>query len=223
MGEYATHNGQSIKIGTCESMYYLRADQARLVTPERNSVDPIRDADAIRFRFPFPDEDSISPGAFEDYGRRIRLDGVRAPATLADDHYKVQFTSPHGYNLCVRCPESIADAPMGLGAVPVADGVHVHRNGFKGATFLSQQRLVDGQLLPILECACRMAWRVQTLEECADVFAALNDAHERYVGSFARIPDRPATSLYTDIAARIAQGFDREYVASLGFAAVAPC
>ncbi|MBA3354975.1 MAG: hypothetical protein H0U18_03355 [Pyrinomonadaceae bacterium] len=28
MGEYATFKGLSVKIGTCENMYYLRADQA---------------------------------------------------------------------------------------------------------------------------------------------------------------------------------------------------
>lgn len=54
MGEYATFRGQSVKIGTCEDMYYLRADQAHLVKPTRGSCDP-RAADvqrAIRFRFP---------------------------------------------------------------------------------------------------------------------------------------------------------------------------
>ena len=31
MGEYARFRGAEIKIGTCESMYYLRADQRHLI------------------------------------------------------------------------------------------------------------------------------------------------------------------------------------------------
>ena len=65
MGEYAKFQGQSIKIGTCENMYYLRADQAAMVQPESGNVDPIRDRESLRFRFPFPDEDNVLPGEFE--------------------------------------------------------------------------------------------------------------------------------------------------------------
>ena len=32
MGEYASYLGERIKIGTCENMYYLRADQRHLVS-----------------------------------------------------------------------------------------------------------------------------------------------------------------------------------------------
>ena len=75
MGEYATRKdiGERIKIGTCESMYYLRADQAREVYAEPGNVDPIADAAAIRFRFPFPDEDGIEPGNFDDHARHMRI------------------------------------------------------------------------------------------------------------------------------------------------------
>lgn len=55
MGEYAMYGGHQIKIGTCEDMYYLRADQAQRVRPERGSVDPFRQAPEIRFRFPWPE------------------------------------------------------------------------------------------------------------------------------------------------------------------------
>jgi hypothetical protein len=59
MGEYARYNGSDIKIGTCEDMYYLRADQAHLVTaPVDGMLDPIKYAAQIRFRFPFPEEDA---------------------------------------------------------------------------------------------------------------------------------------------------------------------
>ena len=74
MGEYAMFQGEQIKMGTCEQMYYLRADQAHLVKPLEGNVDPIKDAGEIRFRFPFPDEDHVPPGEFNDYDRTVVLD-----------------------------------------------------------------------------------------------------------------------------------------------------
>jgi hypothetical protein len=213
MGEYATHRGESIKIGTCESMYYLRADQARLVTPESGSVDPVRDAESIRFRFPFPGEDDVAPGQFEPYNRRIRIDGLQAPAELADDHYRVQFVAQsHGYNVCLPCPES----------GKAEHGLTVHRNGFPGAVFLAQQRLVNGQLLPILECNCGMAWRVPE-EESAPLFEALqasSDAERRREEMSRRhwedapLPEDWQT-FHDRLADRIRQGYDRERTAEL--------
>lgn len=213
MGEYATYCGESIKIGTCESMYYLRADQARKVQAKGGSVDPVRDAESIRFRFPFPYEDGITPGAFDDYDRKLALPGMIAPAKLADEHSIIQFVAQsHGYNLCIPCPES----------GKAEHGLKVHRNGFAGAVFLSQQRLVDGQLLPILSCVCGMAWRVPE-DESAPLFAALEAAalSERQREQQSRWHHNEGDlsadwrSLYDVIADRIRQGYDREHVAPM--------
>lgn len=76
MGEYARYKGEEIKIGTCESMYYLRADQRHLVEALPNNVDPVKDAGEIRFRFPFPDEDACEPGGDfhgHDFDRKVWL------------------------------------------------------------------------------------------------------------------------------------------------------
>jgi hypothetical protein len=70
MGEYATYNGENIKLGTCESMYYLRADQRHLISGYRFDG-------GDRFRFPFPDEDDIEPGQCK-IGRRNCLTCERA-------------------------------------------------------------------------------------------------------------------------------------------------
>jgi hypothetical protein len=87
MGEYATHAGQSVKIGTCEDMYYLRYDQRHQVTPERGSVDPVADAGVLRFRFPWPDEDHCEPGsAFNgQFERGVIVPGYAPPADA--EHY----------------------------------------------------------------------------------------------------------------------------------------
>lgn len=73
------YGNKQIKIGTCANMYYLRADQRHLVRAILpHNVDPSGPyAEALRFRFPFPDEDGIAPGAFEDYDRGVRVN-IRA-------------------------------------------------------------------------------------------------------------------------------------------------
>jgi len=149
MGEYSTHNGQSIKIGTCEDMYYLRYDQRHLVKAERGSVDVNNKTHvgSLRFRFPFPEEDAMAPGTFADYNKSVAVPGYTAPEGV--DHYGVQFTNPKGYNLSVPCPEGHGPHP-----------IHVHRNGWNGGVGISQQKLVGGQLWTVCECrTCGTKWR----------------------------------------------------------------
>ena len=67
MGEFAIYRGDRIKVGTCEEMYYLRADQRSLISGY--SFDA-----GDRFRFPFPDEDTIEPGQFSDSPHGIWVD-----------------------------------------------------------------------------------------------------------------------------------------------------
>ncbi|HXK37027.1 MAG TPA: hypothetical protein VJ553_05605, partial [Candidatus Paceibacterota bacterium] len=64
MGEYAMFGEREIKIGTCEDMYYLRADQVQSVRKTRAGHTNVSDPDVlkvVRFRFPWPDEDGKEP------------------------------------------------------------------------------------------------------------------------------------------------------------------
>jgi len=74
MGEYALRKSDDteIKIGTCEDMYYLRYEDRDKVSKLPNSLDP-RTEYNLRFRLPFPDEDDIKPGEYDDYNRGERL------------------------------------------------------------------------------------------------------------------------------------------------------
>ncbi len=199
MGEYAKYRGDRVKIGTCEDMLYLRADQRHLVVAEHGNVDPVRDAErGIRFRFPFPEEDGIEPGAFENPFKRQRVDMV-APDGV--EHHSVQFVADRkGYVVSLPCPEG-----------PDADP-RVHRNGFAGATFLVQQRMVEGQLVAVFECACGTKWRAPTLADAAPaVEGLLAEAdrldHLRKIGPYAADgPDAGAERLRT-IALRIGAGY----------------
>lgn len=76
MGEYATTaSGETVKIGTCENLYYLRWDQHQQVIPEAGqwSEDLYR---AYRFRFPFPDEDRIPVDRMQEIEDFDRMVGV---------------------------------------------------------------------------------------------------------------------------------------------------
>lgn len=163
MGEYAKYRGGSIKIGTCEDMYYLRWDQRHAVTPQSGSVSPAsaEDQKHIRFRFPWPEEDGLEPGAFEDYKRKYPIYGVK-PSDVAE-HYSVQFSAPNGYLVSLPCPESDAEQPF-----------KVHRNGYGGAVHLVQQAVRAGVLAPVFQCGgCGAAWSVPDPKEVEPYVEAL--------------------------------------------------
>lgn len=210
MGEYAKYNGEQIKIGTCEQMYYLRADQVRLVSAERGSVDPHNreTAGRIRFRFPFPDEDTTQPGAFIDYQRSLFVYGVEAPEGV--DHGTLQFTRNYptsgGIILSTPCPESAAGK---------ASGLKFHHNGYSGKVGINSQRLIDGKLKLVCSCgSCGCLWRYDTLEDCAPILAALEqDAksrdHETLIANqrTGAVQCTSAGTYYREVARRIVAGY----------------
>lgn len=197
MGEYANHNGRSVKIGTCEDMLYLRADQAHLVRPERGSVDPVRDAEAIRFRFPWPDEDGCEPGSFENPFRTLAVQGASHPVPF--EHGIVQFVASAGYNVCLPCPEGAEGIEQGLGPIDVG-GFKVHRNGFRGAVHLSQQRVWEGRLVAVCECGgCGRAYRLETVEQVEPIVVAIRAMADREQ----QTADQHGTQGNADIADRL--------------------
>lgn len=175
MGEYAKHNGAQVKIGTCEDMYYLRADQRFQVTPESGSVNP--DTPGLRYRFPWPDEDGIAPGGGfhdKDYERSVWIPGATMPEGV--DHYSVQFRATAGYLVSLPCPEG----PDAL------EHLTVHRNGFAGAVHLVRQKLLeDGRLVPVLKCGgCGALWRVEDRAGIEELATLLRSVGDRRGGTF---------------------------------------
>jgi len=200
MGEYTQYNERRIKIGTCEDMLYLRADQAVLVMAERGSVDPFNQTDGIRFRFPFPDEDSVEPGAFQDPFRRLYVFGAKLPDGI--DHHSIQFSNQKGLLVSLPCPES----PEGKAAT-----YKVHKNGYGGEVAISQQRLIDGKLVLICECgSCGAKYRCPTLVESEPVIEALLTQCEvwdqRVKNGLDKHPDARLES-FREIAKRILDGY----------------
>jgi len=183
MGEYARFQGENIKIGTCEDMYYLRFQDRARVDPEMASLDPasLTVLQALRFRFPWPDEDHVQPGGREyhanGYARAIAVPGYQGAPDGAD-HCTVQFVAQAGYLVSLPCPESSGYNVAGLAEL------RVHRNGFAGAVLLVAHKYVDGVgLVPILKCGgCGSMWREEDpaeIEAMAVAFRSEGDRRER--------------------------------------------
>ena len=175
MGEYARFRGEEVKIGTCEDMYYLRADQRFSVAYVPGNVQP--STVGLRYRFPWPDEDMIQPGSdrFHDngYHRSIFVPGYAAPANV--EHSNVQFVAQAGYLISLPCPEGLPDSTPGLTATRDYKGHTIHRNGFSGAVHLVSQKLMeDGRLVPVLRCGgCGAMWRVEIAGDIEALAVAL--------------------------------------------------
>lgn len=171
MGEYAKFQGARVKIGTCEDMYYLRYDQRHLVEAERGNVNPnsSRDVHSLRFRFPWPDEDTTARPGFDDadhrYERSVHVPSLTVPEGVK--HGSIQFAARAGYLVSLPCPEGPGSVQ---GFTTIVNGLTVHRNGFSGTAHLCQQKLLqDGRLVPIMRCGgCGTKYRV---EEPADIEA----------------------------------------------------
>lgn len=194
MGEYARFQGEQIKIGTCEDMNYLRFDQRELVEPLSGSVNPVADAEEIRFRFPWPDEDTIAPGAFEAYNRGLGLHGVDLPKGI--DHSNVQFSAP-GYVVSLPCPE--------FENGPESDhGLKIARNGHPGSLRVVQQRFIKGDLVTICECGgCGSRFRLPDLASAMPVIEAIRKEARRVC---LRAGDE-ASTFYSKVADRIQAGY----------------
>ena len=146
MGEHALYNGRRIKVGTCEDMYYLRYSQASLVEAVDNSVDPVRDREELRFRFPWPNEDDMEPGEIDgELHRSVAVPGLTMPAFT--EHGTVQFSATPGYLVSLPCPEGNQKG----------EGEHrIGRNGFAGALRIVQQKPSGADLLLVVMCGgCR--------------------------------------------------------------------
>lgn len=181
MGEYAKYGSSRVKIGTCEDMYYLRAGQRFQVFPEPGNVDPRGDdAYALRFRFPWPNEDDTAPGGFDSGYKMVSAPGATVPQGV--EHYNIQFRADAGYLLSLPCPEGDANNTPGL--TTTSGALKIARNGFNGAVQLVAQKLLrDGRLVPVCRCGgCGGMYRMEDaaeIEALAVAFRSEADSRER--------------------------------------------
>lgn len=165
MGEYAKYNGREIKIGTCESMYYLRWDDRRRVTPMSGSVNPAS-TPGLFFRLPFPDEDDIGPGGrYEDYRRGYQL-GSKGSGHWnwwepSEDHATGSLHMHHdksGLSLNIPCHHGMKLPNLG-------EDVRAHWNGKGHAFELIHVKSTRDGLRPVYWCRfCECMWSADWAE-----------------------------------------------------------
>lgn len=169
MGEYAIRksDGERIKIGTCEDMYYLRYEDRAKVRALSGNVDPEREATALRFRLPFPDEDGLEPGSYEDYNRGVLLFRGNEYFTddeTANDPGNIQLTHPSGLLVNVPCYHGAK--------LPALGDARVFWNGKSPSLEMRQLRPTDGGVKPIVACRwCNGAWRY----DWSDIWEYIHD------------------------------------------------
>lgn len=165
MGEYVKLKcGQEIKIGTCEDMYYARYEQAKklLSTDDRKIY---LKPDTNRWRFPFPQEDNIQIGSFQDYDYGLPLCVPRDSVFCCKEHDTVSFStgnspSMRGFNVnySLPCPanrEAVAKAiTAGFRVGHLIDNQVV-------VEIVQQKPVAGGDLQTVLRCLwCRNKWRL---------------------------------------------------------------
>ena len=183
MGEYATRrtDGQQIKIGVCEDLFYLRIEDADKVAPIRNNVDASVET-GLRFRLPYPDEDDHQPGGYEDFNRGLRLyrvikegrrewseDYVPAGLAEADAGFLQLRHEASGLMLSVPCHhgERLPDTGPNVGACWAGKGHSIELYAVK--------RTAAG-VVPVIRCRhCRTMW----VDTWADVLPFVADATMR--------------------------------------------
>ena len=178
MGENIRLDGRTIKIGTCESLYYVRYDQLTKwvetgrATRAPGNLDPaeyLLPKYGFRFRFPFQDEDGEDLTITEHYNRGYT---ISAPADFMQgiEHLDIcHSVGPIGEkwggyvsNIWHPCPLSLTKTDT--------------RRPDHAVIQIVQQKPVGDQLWTVARCAyCGSAFRIN-----ADEASALVE-HERRI------------------------------------------
>jgi hypothetical protein len=171
MGEYAKRksDGVEVKIGTCESMYYLRYEDRAKVAKLPNSLDPAAEnGKGLFFRLPFPDEDDTPIGQYEDFNRGLRLyqtvNAGTASSWMQDFSDDSTIEDPGIMQLHHGASGLLLNVPCYHGAkLPqVVSPMQAFWNG-KGHSFeLAHIKPTDEGVKPVVRCRhCGHMWRYQ--------------------------------------------------------------
>jgi hypothetical protein len=197
MGEHVKHHGQTLKLGTCEDLYYVTfeqacqvcfgADQAPGNLPPLEYLNPTH---GWRYRFPFPDEDNVEPGSHRDYerGATVGLDWSEDGMT----HDTITHSTGDSYNVNIRlpCPATLRkDATLKHSPLPARWPVDI----------VQQKQMEDGSLWTVCRCHwCGHKFRLPP-EEGLKLAQQIKEEHA----------DDPNT-FWLEIASRIMAGYLRK-------------
>ena len=172
MGEYAYTNDQgTVKVGTCNTMYYLRYEDRHLARPiTAFDFDPSANFNLF-WRLPFPDEDDLGTAKHStvdtpceyDRGvplyRRLEDHGVEyyTDRGLINQPGRFQLTHPSGLLVLTTCYHGLR-----LPTAPEGDFL-AGWNGFRPSLELKHiKNTPDGKLWPVIGCKyCLQLWTQQ--------------------------------------------------------------
>ena len=205
MSEMATRlsDGQKVKIGSCENMYYCRWDQRKEVSYPYMTT-------GLHWRLPLPDEDGIKPGDFEDYkilkyDERLRTsfipyDAMLKESRLTDEDKELMAKNVGIVQTTVKALGLLVNVPCYHGLkLPdsVEGGVKFFWNGKRDALYFSGVINKEKELMVLMECAaCGEAWsmpyqdaeplfrslrmKLRLLKECVDYWHEHNEGRCPY-------------------------------------------
>ncbi len=209
MGEYIRHNGEHVKLGTCEDLYYGTHAQVAAIVGAAEQIpgnlppeEYLDRAAGWRYRFPFPDEDDVTVGTHKDFDRGVVLPvPPDCPVAMAPDGHG---SGSHGFhvhnvyrvNVCVPCPASGKLAALELRTSDLPGGI-------VPVEIVQQKLLADGRLAPVLRCGwCGERWRIEG-EEVAWLVAFIREQP----GCIAGIHHESRARFWRTIADRIEAGY----------------
>ena len=170
MGEYIKFQGEHIKLGTCEDLYYVTYDQ--LIDMVQNGAEQLPGnlppgdylGNGFRYRFPFPNDD----GSDFDKGVIVTVPPELLPTSEHSTIWKPLAPKGVGYNINaqITCPQS-----------PDADPKQYSQGPHTRILEIVQQKAVDGSLWTVVRCPyCRSRWRFCP-EEAAKLTAHIRKAY----------------------------------------------
>jgi hypothetical protein len=169
MGEYVKLDGQSVKLGTCENLYYCTFDAlcAHVDRMEQQSGnlaprDYLKARYGFRYRFPFPDEDSLYIGTHHNHDRGYLVilpdDNALNIGNDAVHHDEVRVEIPYAGEtrlITLPCPYSPAFKSLGL-KISISSGEENCE-----AIEIIQQKQCEGDLWTVIRCvSCHAAYRL---------------------------------------------------------------
>lgn len=183
MGEHILLDGQVVKIGTCENLYYCRyGDLAEWIAAGRvgyvpGNAQPAQYlAGAYRFRFPFPNEDGAEyerhAAYAADYDRGVLI--PYPPELVQEAEHHTVTAEIRGYRPFRQYSRFAAPCPLSANK-PAWFAPSIEPTWFESAiepasagapwVELVQQRPLDGVLWPVFRCPwCYARWRVEREE-----------------------------------------------------------
>jgi hypothetical protein len=217
MGEYLKVNSKTIKVGTCEDLFYARLSdlqeiEALSISEQLEGNDSVQGyldpKNGYRYRFPFPEEDGLGAGSYEKYdkGFAVTIDSHSAPQLYEFlrgkewEHntlcHSASVNGGYNVNLIIPCPLSI-DFPK---------NIRMSCNGPSNVIEIIQQKQVEGQLWTVIRCGyCKAAIRLAP-EAAAELANVLNLDADNFDRSYNH--DHSNAVYYREIAARIMDGYN---------------